>query len=230
MEIEGARASDAQIYEEMGRRFLGLGNIGARHWFCGLEPGGTDAPNWPRRWATYYHGAEVIDGRLEVNDPTHARFFGPNASLQRTWGPLISTFLAFRGERADEASALEFQRDHFHSGDGATCLLELSGYAAPNLSIESPRDRYLAERTLRIRELMALHRPYFLLCYGVKRRQDFEQLVGGPFDDQGFRNVGPTVCALVRHPRPARGAALTSEWWVALGRDLRRRSDALGAR
>jgi hypothetical protein len=38
------------------------------------------------------------------------------------------------------------------------------------------------------------------------------------------------VCALVRHPRPARGAALPSEWWVALGRDLRRRSDALCAR
>lgn len=35
------------IYEAMGRRWLGIGNIASRHWFCGLEPGGTERSDWP---------------------------------------------------------------------------------------------------------------------------------------------------------------------------------------
>lgn len=215
-------------YEAMGRRWLGIGNLGSRHWFCGLEPGGAERSDWPAIWADHFGGAEVIDGRMEAGDPDHMRWFSAESEGQPTWIPLIRTLLAFKGEPADDAACLAYQRERFVAGDGDEAVLELSAYAAANLGVDSPRERYMTKRIQRIRELLAHHQPAFLVCYGTTRRHDFEQIVGGQFDADGFRFSGRTVCAITMHPTPRFRRASPPPFWIALGQELRRRSEALG--
>jgi hypothetical protein len=226
MATEAVVPKDPDAYEAMGRKWLGLGNISSAHWFCGLEPGGTDSEAWPTIWATRYSGAEVIDGRLEAGDPDHSRHFGADAKPQSTWFPLIRALQAFRGESADDASCLAYQRERFLAADGDEALLELSAYAARSLAVNVPREKYLQERIDRISELVRDRKPKFFLCYGTSRRGEYEKIVGGPFDSDGFRDVGSTVCAIVMHPTPRFRQPMPPEGWVALGRELRRRVDA----
>lgn len=128
-------------YERMGQRWLGLGNITAPVWFIGLEPGGTDRPEWPEVWESRYGGAEVIDGREEAGDPDHARWFGSNASLQSAWGPLIRTRLSYAGRLADSQSCLAYQKSDFVAQHGAEAVFELSAYAAKGLRVAVPREK-----------------------------------------------------------------------------------------
>ena len=214
-------------YELMGRRWLGIGNLAARHWFCGLEPGGTERAEWPAVWADRFGGAEIIDGRIDADDPDHARWFSETARAQPTWIALIRTLLAFKGEPSDDASCLAYQRDRFAAGDGGEAVLELSAYAAANLGVDSPRERYMPQRIERIRELLAHHQPAFLVCYGTTRRADYEKIIGGPFDTDGFGLSGKTICAVAMHPTPRFRPAPPPSFWSGLGQELRRRSDAL---
>jgi hypothetical protein len=66
---------------------------------------------------------------------------------------------------------------------------------ARNLAINVPRQKYLEQRIARISELVRERKPKFLLCYGTSRRREYEKIVGGPFDNDGFRDFGSTVCA-----------------------------------
>jgi hypothetical protein len=213
----------AADFDEMGQRWLGLGNLEGRYWFCGLEPGGTELPEWPSIWATRYHGAEVIDTRGEAGDPDHGKWFGPNAGLQPTWQGLIRTLLAFEGRPVDDAAVVAHQRQDFIRGDGDEAILELSAYAARSLDVDVPREKYMPQRIERIAELLRVHKPTFLVCYGRSRRRDFERLCGGPFDGDGFRWSGSTLCALTIHPTPRFRPAPKPEHWIGLGRELRRR-------
>lgn len=216
----------AADFEAMGQRWLGLGNIGAPYWFCGLEPGGKERSEWPNIWATRYGGAEMIDGRGEAGDPDHARWFGPDAGLQSTWQALIRIRLAFEGRDADDATVLAHQREKFVRGDGDEAVLELSAYAARGLDIDVPREKYMPQRINRIAELLREHKPTFLVCYGRSRRRDFARLCGGPFDADGFRWSGSTLCALTIHPTPRHQPAPPPQHWIGLGREIRRRVDA----
>lgn len=139
--------------------------------------------------------------------------------------PLIRTLLAFKGEPSDDAPCLAYQRERFAAGDGDEAVLELSAYAAANLAVDSPRERYMSQRIERIRELLAHRRPAFLVCYGTTRRADFEKIVGGPFDAHGFRVSGSTVCAITMHPTPRFRPAPPPSFWVGLGQGLRKRAD-----
>lgn len=214
-------------YEAMGRKWLGIGNIASQHWFCGLEPGGRERADWPQVWLQRFGAAEVIDGRMDANDPDHLRWFSSSSAGQPTWIPLIRTLLSFMGKLADDLACLTYQRERFAAADAEAAVLELSAYAAKNLGEESPRERYMPERIARIRELLAEHKPLFLLCYGATRRYDFEQIVGGAFDEHGFRISGRTVCAISMHPKPRFRPAQPPAYWVNLGIELRRRSDAI---
>jgi len=111
------------------------------------------------------------------------------------------------------------------AGDGDEAVLELSAYAAANLGVDSPRERYMPQRIERIKELLAQHQPAFLVCYGTTRRTDFEKIVGGAFDADGFRVSGKTVCAIVIHPTPRFRPAPPPSFWVGLGQELRRRAE-----
>lgn len=215
----------AADFEAMGQRWLGLGHLASPFWFCGLEPGGKERPEWPSIWATRYGGAEVIDGRGEAGDPDHAQWFGPDAGLQTTWQGLIRTRLAFEGRPADDEAVLRHQREAFIRGDGDEAVLELSAYAARGLRVEVPREKYMRERIARIKILLGEHKPTFLVCYGRSRRREFAKLCGGAFDADDFRWSGTTLCALTIHPTPRFQPAPKPEHWDSLGSELRRRID-----
>lgn len=217
-------------YQEIGRRWLGLGNPDGPIWFCGLEPGGTDSPDWPTIWAERYDEAEVIDGRGQAGDPDHDLHFGANGKPQRTWQALIRTLLAYQGHAVDDLACLTFQREYFLAGDGDVALLELSAYAAAGMRVDVPREKYLDDRVVRIRELLEEKKPQIFVCYGTTRRKAFESIVGRPFDSEGFQMIGATVCALRTHPTPQFRAAPPASSWVELGLELRRRVDALRIR
>jgi len=210
-------------FERMGQRWLGLGNLAAPVWFIGLEPGGTERPEWPEVWESRYGAGEVIDGRGEVGDPDHARWFGPNASLQNTWGPLISTRLSYAGKPADADSCLAYQKSVFVEGNGGEAVLELSAYAAKGLHVEVPREKYISIRVKRITELLEERKPEIVVCYGLTRRRDFETICGGQFDADGLRWRGATLCALTLHPKPQFRAPEPAQFWINLGAEMRRR-------
>lgn len=188
-------------YEAIGRRWLGIGNLSSQHWFCGLEPGGTErsdcgAMGGPLR-------------RSRSNRRTHGGGrSGPRALIQPRveraddLDPADPHGVAFKSEPTDDASCLAYQRDRFAAGAGDEEVLELSAYAAANLGVDSPRERYMPKRIERMRDLLADHQPAFLVCYGTTRRRDFETIVGGPFDSDSFRLSGQTVCAIATYPTP----------------------------
>ena len=96
-----------------------------------------------------------------------------------TGTPLNRTLLAFRGEPAEDAACLAYQREPFVSGDG-------DGGGARTVSVRGgePRRRFLREQYMRewierIAELLAHHQPAFLVCYGTTRRREFARIVGG---------------------------------------------------
>jgi len=217
-------------YERMGRRWLGLGNLDAPCWFVGLEPGGSERPDWPEVWEERYSSAEVVDPR-DLSDPDYGKLFGPGALPQRTWEALIRIRLSYAGGPADDVACLRYQRERFASGSvlglrEGEALLELSAYAAKNLAVEVPRDQFVLERVKRMRELLAEYRPETLVCYGLSRRWYFQELCGGLFDANGFRWSGTTLCALTLHPTPRHQAAHPPEYWLALGAEMRRRVQA----
>jgi hypothetical protein len=132
--------------------------------------------------------------------------------------------LAFKGEPADNAACRRYQAERFGTADGEIAAIELSSYAVPTVGHDAPRERFLAERKRRLRELLIAHRPTFFICYGTSRRADFEETVGGPFDGEGFRWLGPMLCALRRRPTGGRPAP-PAQQWLDLGRALRTRID-----
>jgi len=187
--------------------------------------GGTERPDGPEIWTDRFASAETIDGRIDACDPDHARWFSPSSKGQPTRIAPIRTLLAFKGEPADDVACLAYQRERFAAGNGDEAVLELSAYAAANLGVDSARERYKPQRIERIRELLAEHRPAFFACYGLTRGADFEDIVGGPFDADGFRVSGSTVCAIAMHPTPRFRPAPPPSFWVGLGLELRRRAE-----
>ncbi len=207
-------------YDEMGRTWLGMGNLSGKYWFCGLEPGGTDRPDWPHVWATLYGKSEVIDPHDDPSDPDYAALFGPTAPAQKTWIQLIRVVRSFAGESTDDVSCLSYQRQRFLSGSGDVALLELSAYAAKGLETQSPRSRYLEERVRRISQLVLEYKPLFVVCYGRTAKAGFEKILGGPFDDRGLGYLGSTIVALVSHPTDFYHG-VTAKTFVDLGLFLR---------
>ena len=215
-------------YDLMGQRWLGFGNLSAPCWFVGLEQGGTERPEWPSVWATRYQANEVSDGRGEAGDPNHPTWFQPDARPQRTWIALIRTTLSYFGELSDDETCLRYQRENFITADGREALLELSAYAATGLGIAVPRKRYRKQGVERLHELLGEHQPEMLVCYGYSSKKDFAAICGGPFDGEGFRWSGDTLCKLTPHPYQARGASPPPQFWMDLGAEMRQRIDERG--
>jgi hypothetical protein len=209
-------------FDEMGRRWFGLGNLRGSCWFVGMEPSGTEDPAWPSEWATKFGAAPVVD-LAECSGDENRRWLGEYNVMHPTWSPLIRARLAYAGLPADDRSVLAYQRETFCRAEGGEALLELSAYAAKDLDAEVPRERYIDERIADLRAMMAEYRPEIVVCYGATYRAYFNDLCGGDFDDEGFRWSGDTLCALVPHPKPRFRAPQPGETWISLGAELRSR-------
>jgi hypothetical protein len=60
------------------------------------------------------------------------------------------------------------------------------------------------------------NQPKFALFYGVSYRKEYEA-IAGPFNADGWRWTGKTLCVLTKHPTPRRGPAPPASYWRALG-------------
>ena len=209
-------------HENGRRRWFGVGNLHGSCWFIGMEAGGSENPAWPAAWATRYGGAPTIDLHKAAGDAERHWLCEHNV-MHATWSPFIRARLAYAGLPTDDGAVLGYQCQKFCRADSNEALLEISAYAPHYANYEAPRDCDRDSRITKMREMLAEYEPEVVVCYGTASRACFEVLCGGPFDHDGFRWSGATLCVLVEHPRPHVGDPLPAKAWVDLGTELRLR-------
>ncbi len=130
--------------------------------------------------------------------------------------------LGYEGAPTGLEDIRRYQRDRLGRSDADTALIELSAVNAPSLSVEDPeRESHRAERIATIRRRIEENTPKFVVFYGIGYCEEYEKVGGGPFDTDGYRWHGTTLCALVRHPAPP--SKLPALWWSAKGNEMRKR-------
>lgn len=224
------------------KSWFGYGRWDAPFWFIGMEPGGDDEHASYEAWLALGAG-ELIDCRahhlwkrdaLGIEDPKWTRWHEdmPGRRTQPTWRRLIQLLLGFENKRNAEALDLDvvydYQKHRLGRTDPAqreTAVVELGALHAPGLATTVDRISHRDARIEILAQRLLRYRPAFALCYGYKYEQQFERVVGGEFDNDGFRWRGSTLCALVPGPtsflkgRPTPWAA--ASWWVEKGRVMR---------
>jgi hypothetical protein len=188
-----------------------------------MEPGGTDHPELYTSWEAC--GSEPLIDAKQHEDEWNARvsadlqmhFFAGKPAIQKgTWQPLIHILLGFTGSAQDPHL---YQRDKLGRSDGETALIELSAIAAPSIGIQSDRETHRADRIKTIREKLESTEPKLVVFYGTTYRDQYAEIAGGSFDDDGFRRNGRTLCALISHPARANKSYA---YWTQLGERMRR--------
>jgi len=208
---------------EMARQRYGYGRWGAPYWFIGLEEG--MAPDktdglLQRAKAWRHLGGRELDDCPEFHRCLgETRWHGLKPKLQPTWRPLILLLLTFAGRSTNRESLREYQRDKWGMLNGETCLIELSGLAAPNLSTERDRS-FVNDRIDVLREKIRQYSPKLVVMYGLSRKESWERLAGGRFPDDGILMNRSTIMAVAKHPT---SYGSTNDYWTKLGEALRER-------
>jgi len=213
----------------MARRNYGYGRWDAPYWFIGPEQG---MASYENRDLCRRVRAWVDLGRRELNDcrEFHCRIgekrwhFKNRVTLKPTWRPLMLLLTTFLERPANNDSLRNYQRDKWgalYERTGETCVIELSGLAAPKLRETQDSGPYLQERIEVIRSRIRRHRPELVVMYGKAQKRSWEKIAGGVFppEPKNFVRFGPTVLAFVRHP--VARAREGNEYWESLGRNLR---------
>lgn len=218
-------------YEELAaEKWFGYGRWKAHYWFVGPEPGmkkaeGDNLAARCRAWADLSHGRslELIDCREHHEKFREVRLFMRRVKMklpvvdhtmrpptQDTWRRLIALLLAYTRQRIDNDMIGEYQCEEWGSLTGDTCVVELSALAARNLGVERDREAFRKKRVETLRKRLLSNSPEFVVFYGLRSRDDYEQIAGGSFDPRGYRWSGNTLCVLVEHPtaRPGQPASM----------------------
>jgi hypothetical protein len=135
----------------------------------------------------------------------------------------MNTFL----ERpVDNDTLRNYQRDRWGTLDekgGETCVIELSGLAAPSLKESKETGCYLQERIEVIRRRISDHRPTMVVMYGREQKDSWERIAGRAFPSENFLTNRTTTLVFTPHPvsRIRDGNRfLGNEYWTKLGREL----------
>jgi hypothetical protein len=210
-----------QSYKALAaERWFGYGRWAAPYWFVGMEPGGEDDARVYETW-NELGAPELLDLKAHSEKCEDMRWLVEHPPLQATWKQLIRMALGYEEAPSDTEDVRRYQRDRLGRSDADTLLIELSAVNAPSLSAHvAERESHRAERIATIRRRMEENRPKFVVFYGVGYRGEYEKVVGGPFDGDGYRWHGTTLCALVRHP--AARSSSPASWWSAKGGEMRR--------
>jgi hypothetical protein len=209
----------------------GYGRWEAPFWFIGPEQGMGSHENGDLKARV---NCWRQSGSLELNDcrdfhrcigETRWHFKQPRVELQRTWRPLLRLMMTFLGRPADNESLRTYQRDRWGMLDGETCVLEVSGLAAPNMNEAEDTAPFLPHRIDVIRNKIHDHRPKLVVMYGLKQKSSWEQIAEGEFHEPDrFFCKGPTLLAMTPHPvsRTNMGKKYVgNEYWTVLGQKLR---------
>lgn len=215
----------------MARGNYGYGRWEAPYWFIGPEQGmgqheKTDLTQRVEAW--------IELGQQELNDcrEFHSRigevrwhFKEPKVDLQSTWRPLMLLMMTFLGREADAEALRNYQRDTWGTINGETCVIELSGLAAPTLKEAKDTGAFLQERIQAIRRRMRQHRPELIVMYGKLQRDAWEKIASTTLPDEPnpFVIGDPTILVFTPHPvsriREGNGY-LGNKYWTRLGRTL----------
>jgi hypothetical protein len=170
----------------MARGNYGYGRWEAPYWFIGPEQGmgaheNNDIKRRVKAWLTL--------GSRELNDcrefhyrigETRWHCKKPKVELQRTWRPLMLLMMTFLPDRqADNESLRNYQRDRWGALDervGETCVIELSGLAAPSLKESKETGFFLHERIEHIRGKIRDHRPKLVVMYGRQQKESWNAI------------------------------------------------------
>src|SRR5216684_3678647 len=142
---------------EMARKRYGYGRWDAPYWFIGLEESmargeNNDLKRSVDAWRSLGGGElnDCIEFHEKLGEKRWHRKIPP--TLQPTWRQLILLLMAFTRRPTDRDSRRNYQRDEWGTLRGETCVIELSGNAAPSLNESRDRDSFRTERINVIRE------------------------------------------------------------------------------
>jgi hypothetical protein len=221
----------------MSKENYGYGTWSASYWFIGPEQGGSRSDSEKQLRADTWQNL----GSLSLNDSRifHRNIRQPHwheepVSIQSTWGRLILAVLKFKGEQVTDDKRKEYQQNEWGSDSGETCVIELSGLAAPSLREKTSEHARLDSESLAHRIEFILdkirrehHTPKFIVLYGktsLSCKRIWEALcqLSQPISDSSldfaeFRKLNQTVIARIRHPIRS-----SNKIWIELGSELRR--------
>ena len=206
----------------------GYGRWDAPYWFIGPEQGQAPCENNELRARFEAFRKLGKDGLTDCRD-FHAEIHetrwhrdSPPAALQPTWKFLILLLNTFLERPADDTSRRVYQRQHWGSSTGETCVIELSGLPATSFKVARDRELFRQSRLHFIHTRMVAFRPTFVIIYGrgqMKHWRNFwknnEILV---CDSGNISKLAFTTIAFVPQPTaPGSG----NQYWVEVGRRLR---------
>lgn len=136
---------------------------------------------------------------------------------------LLLTYLQKPTDRPaiDNEQRREYQCNLWGAGNGETCVIELSGLPAHNLSVQVDREQFRKERIEIIRERIRTYRPTLVVMYGESERLSWQQIADPAIVRDKPLKIGPTIFLYTVHPNTRH---LPNEHWLKLGQKLRQAS------
>lgn len=243
---------EPDLISDFMENFFGYGDLASDIWFVGMEEsGGKSCDDVARRLNTWKaRGSRALEDVAEYHDNLYTA--KPQRDLestklipfreakrQNTWDKLIRTELGYRGQDAEKAASLEFQRETWGRTGSRTCLLELMPLPAQSTSawryhdwVDDPRlgsrGRYMIElakpRIDKLRDLISRHEPKAVIFYSKTYRPYWGAIAQVAERDwessEPIRRVKRDGITFVEAPHPvARG--VKNDDFVQLGRRLR---------
>jgi hypothetical protein len=206
---------------ELARRCYGYGRWDAPYWFIGPEEG--QSPRESNSLKLRYKAFRELskDGLSDcgvfhgfIHETRWHKAAKP--ALQPAWRCLILLLMTFLKKGADNESLRIYQRDRFGRLDGETCVIELSGLPARNLSVPRKRELFREERIKFIRGKILACKPKFVVMYGRRDLKHWNQIADDALRRKSVQKVGCTIFAVAKHP-VARGP---KKYWVKLGQRM----------
>jgi hypothetical protein len=237
----------------MAQRSYGYGCWDAQYWFIGPEQGmgkhekpNVQESNELRVGAWKKLGCRALNDcrkfHEEIREPRW-HFQEPRVELQKTWRPLMLLMMTLLERPSDNDSLRYYQAHRWGASEpwtkerGETCVIELSGLAAPKLKESIDTGSFRRERIEFICGKVRERLPKLVVMYGRMQMDSWNSIAKGftarPFPVEDFApdlpntNVlshGPTI--LVCTPAPSRPVKLgerylVNEYWTNLGLKLR---------
>jgi hypothetical protein len=228
----------------MARGNYGYGRWEAPYWFLGPGQGGNNLALRVEVWLK--RGSRGLDDCREFHhDIKECRWhFKEPVSLQNTWRPLMLLLMNFLGRPVDNDSLPKklrknyylrvYQRDRWGSLDekvAETCVIDLSGLAAPNSQENPDPGIYLQERIEVICARILDHQPRLVVMYGTGQRRHWNTIAkavaGCEFPGKALAPALPGTSVLTRGAMTlvqtphATAHGLGNEYWTRLGKRLR---------
>jgi len=182
---------------------FGYGRWDAPYWFIGPEQGQgrgeeNDLKSRLRAWREL-GSAELCDCK-KFHEAINEHRWHRDGKLQSTWRPLILLLITFLNRPSDKASLQKYLRSQWGRIAGETCVIELSGLAANNLTVSRDRETFREKRIDVIRERMAQNRPRLVVLYGTTQKQSWEKIAGGIFPPNNVLVSDGGILTLTPHP------------------------------